>query len=33
MLGEDLARLGYLDVAVLTDEHGDVRGIEATLGA
>ena len=33
VLGEDLARLGYLDVAVLTDEHGDVRGIEATLGA
>jgi release factor glutamine methyltransferase len=28
----DLARLGYLDVSVLVDEDGDVRGIEATLG-
>jgi release factor glutamine methyltransferase len=31
-LGEDLARLGYVDLAVLTDDDGDVRGIEATLG-
>ena len=31
-LGEDLARLGYIDVTVLVDEDGDVRGIEATLG-
>jgi release factor glutamine methyltransferase len=27
----DLARSGYGDVAVLRDEEGDVRGIEATL--
>jgi len=32
LLGDDLARLGYVDVAVLLDEEGDVRGIEATLG-
>lgn len=31
-LGGDLARLGYVDVTVLLDEDGDVRGIEATLG-
>jgi release factor glutamine methyltransferase len=31
-LGDDLARLGYVDVTVLIDEDGDVRGIEATLG-
>ncbi|MDQ1632911.1 MAG: release factor glutamine methyltransferase [Frankiaceae bacterium] len=31
-LRDDLARLGYADVAVLTDDDGDVRGIEATLG-
>jgi release factor glutamine methyltransferase len=31
-LGDDLARLGYIDVSVLVDEDGDVRGIEATLG-
>jgi release factor glutamine methyltransferase len=30
-LGADLARLGYVDVSVLVDEDGDVRGIEATL--
>jgi release factor glutamine methyltransferase len=30
-LGPDLARLGYVDVTVLVDEDGDVRGIEATL--
>lgn len=29
-LGGDLARLGYVDVTVLVDEDGDVRGIEAT---
>jgi release factor glutamine methyltransferase len=28
-LGDDLARLGYEDVRVLSDEDGDVRGIEA----
>ncbi len=32
-LGDDLARLGYVDVAVLVDDDGDVRGVEATLGA
>jgi release factor glutamine methyltransferase len=32
LLGDDLARLDYVDVAVLLDEEGDVRGIEATLG-
>jgi release factor glutamine methyltransferase len=31
-LGDDLARLGYIDVTVLVDEDDDVRGIEATLG-
>jgi len=31
-LGGDLARLGYVDVTVLRDEEGDVRGIEAVLG-
>lgn len=30
-LADDLARLGYVDVTVLSDEDGDVRGIEATL--
>jgi release factor glutamine methyltransferase len=30
-LRDDLGRLGYVDVAVLVDEDGDVRGIEATL--
>ena len=30
-LGDDLGRLGYVDVDVLRDEEGDVRGIEATL--
>ena len=28
-LRDELARLGYLDVKVLADEDGDVRGIEA----
>jgi release factor glutamine methyltransferase len=28
----DLARLGYVDVSVLSDEDGDVRGIEASAG-
>lgn len=32
-LRDDLARLHYVDVDVLRDEEGDVRGIEATLGA
>jgi hypothetical protein len=27
----DLSRLGYADVALLADEEGDFRGIEATL--
>jgi release factor glutamine methyltransferase len=31
-LAGDLALLGYVDAAVLVDEDGDVRGIEATLG-
>jgi release factor glutamine methyltransferase len=31
-LDDDLARLGYVDVDVLVDEEGDVRGIETTLG-
>jgi release factor glutamine methyltransferase len=30
-LGDDLTRLGYVDVSVLVDEDGDVRSIEATL--
>jgi release factor glutamine methyltransferase len=29
-LGDDLMRVGYVDVSVLVDEDGDVRGIEAT---
>jgi release factor glutamine methyltransferase len=31
-LQADLVRLGYVDVSVLRDEEGDVRGIDATLG-
>jgi release factor glutamine methyltransferase len=31
-LRRDLADHGYVDVTVLVDEDGDVRGIEATLG-
>lgn len=31
-LDDDLTGLGYVDVAVLLDEDGDVRGIEARLG-
>jgi release factor glutamine methyltransferase len=31
-LGAELARLGYLDISVLEDEDGDVRGIEVTYG-
>ncbi len=31
-LGDYLARLGYVDVSVLGQDDGDVRGIEATLG-
>jgi release factor glutamine methyltransferase len=30
-LAGDLARLGYVDVRVVRDEDGDLRGIEATL--
>lgn len=30
VLGQPLARLGFVDVTVLADEDGDVRGIEAT---
>ena len=32
MLSDDLGRLGYVDVTLLVDEDGDVRGIEATSG-
>jgi release factor glutamine methyltransferase len=32
LLTEELARLGYVDLSILTDEDGDDRGIEATLG-
>ncbi len=31
-LADDLAPLGFVDVRVLVDDDGDVRGIEATLG-
>jgi len=31
-LRDDLARFGYVDVSVLCDQDGDVRGIEASLG-
>ncbi len=31
-LGDDLARLGYVDASVFVDEDGDIRGIEATRG-
>jgi len=31
LLSDDLASLGYTDVSVLSDEDGDVRGIEAML--
>jgi release factor glutamine methyltransferase len=31
LLAEDLQRAGYVEVTVLADEDGDVRGIEATL--
>ena len=30
LIAEDLARAGYADVALLADEEGDARGIEAT---
>ena len=33
LLRDDLARLGYADVLVLSDEYGDVRGVEAVLRA
>jgi release factor glutamine methyltransferase len=32
VLTDELVRLGYVDRSILTDEDGDVRGIEATLG-
>jgi release factor glutamine methyltransferase len=32
LLAPDLDRLGYVDVDLLRDEDGDVRGIEATAG-
>jgi release factor glutamine methyltransferase len=32
LLGDDLDRRGFVDVGVLVDEEGDVRGIEATYG-
>ncbi len=32
-LADDLGRLGYVDLDVLVDEDGDVRGLEATLGS
>jgi release factor glutamine methyltransferase len=31
VLGDDLVRLGYVDVTVLLDDDGDVRGVEATF--
>ena len=31
LLQGDLDPLGYVDVSILSDEDGDVRGIEATL--
>jgi release factor glutamine methyltransferase len=31
LLRDDLSRLGYTDIAVMVDEEGDVRGVEATL--
>lgn len=32
LLADELTRLGYVELTVLTDEDGDVRGIEAILG-
>jgi release factor glutamine methyltransferase len=32
LLGDELARLGYVAVTTLADDDGDVRGIETTLG-
>lgn len=31
LLAEELASLGYIDVSILADEDGDIRGIEATF--
>jgi release factor glutamine methyltransferase len=31
-LRPDLARLGYIEVSVLVDDEGNVRGIESRLG-
>lgn len=32
LLTDKLVRLGYVELTVLTDEDGDVRGVEATFG-
>jgi release factor glutamine methyltransferase len=32
LLADELTRLGYVELTVLTDEDGDVRGFEAILG-
>lgn len=32
LMGDELTRMGYVDVSVLVDGDGDVRGIEATRG-
>jgi release factor glutamine methyltransferase len=32
LLADELKDLDYVDVRILTDEDGDARGIEATLG-
>jgi hypothetical protein len=32
-LRDDLARVGYVDVSVLLDDEGDVRGIESRFGS
>jgi release factor glutamine methyltransferase len=32
LLADELNRLGYVDLTILRDDDGDVRGIEATLG-
>ena len=33
LLRDDLARLGYIDVSVLKDDEGDLRGIESRFGS
>jgi hypothetical protein len=32
LLADELTRLGYVELTVLADEDGDVRGVEVTLG-